>query len=172
MKEYAIITVLIGLCIIGVCDACSRSQCEKRDCILGCWSEWNPCYDGKSNRTRAEIVNAKCGGQKCTQDRVQGRKCCTATQDCNMTSWSPWGDCNEEIQIRTHKLKEACTCSEERIMTLQSRSCYSKDSVCSMGPWSTWSSCTDQSQTRTRQSDPACFRGKYMTEKQQRWCSK
>merc|ERR1719163_2639852 len=78
------------------------SPCVKKvDCVVSAWTEWDDCDKscdgGQHSRHRQVVSNPLNGGKACPTEVVQTQGCNEQScfrQDCQMTSWSEFGDCS------------------------------------------------------------------------------
>uniref|UniRef100_H2ZLH0 Spondin-like TSP1 domain-containing protein n=1 Tax=Ciona savignyi TaxID=51511 RepID=H2ZLH0_CIOSA len=74
---------------------CTGTKCPV-DCQVGSWTSWAACSvscgSGTHTHTRPITVNSANGGEICP-DTTESETCNMPKQNCQVSSWSSWGDC-------------------------------------------------------------------------------
>lgn len=126
-------------------------RCEPKPCIWGEWTDWfSDGSSGLCSRNRTFTPN-RCGGQPCMGSTSDTKYCKPDTDppvDCEFSSWSEWGLCDQEILQRTRHRSiktpaanhgEACNGPLS-----QTESCGDRRGPvdCELTEWMSWSGCT------------------------------
>jgi hypothetical protein len=87
---------------ITVTETCNSHECPI-DCVSSPFQEWSTCSkacgNGVSKRSRTILIPEAHGGQKCPDGPNDEEKPCNTHAcpiDCEVTEWTPFGECTQE----------------------------------------------------------------------------